>query len=195
MHSDNIEATRKCLEKRMTLFYMQDFTYSDMSASTYAVSRVGAMAKMTAALLDRLTRPAAASVTSENDPGHPATRTARRRRHAQRLCRSARAAARRKLPAALVIHENRGLNRHIEDVARRVARAGFFAVAPNFLSGQGGTSCSGSSTSPHRWRVHCGDGLGMPTARRPPSTGYRAPVMKLAAGDTRNAMTLATSCG
>ena len=39
----------------------------------------------------------------------------------------------------LVIHENRGLNAHIEDVARRVALAGFVAVAPDFLSAQGGT--------------------------------------------------------
>lgn len=45
----------------------------------------------------------------------------------------------RKLGAVMVIHENRGLNAHIEDVARRVALAGFFAVAPDFLSFQGGT--------------------------------------------------------
>jgi carboxymethylenebutenolidase len=41
--------------------------------------------------------------------------------------------------AVMVIHENRGLTPHIEDVARRVALAGFFAVAPDFLSPQGGT--------------------------------------------------------
>lgn len=34
----------------------------------------------------------------------------------------------------MVIHENRGLNAHIEDVARRVANAGFLAIAPNALS-------------------------------------------------------------
>ncbi|MEO8618170.1 MAG: dienelactone hydrolase family protein [Sphingomicrobium sp.] len=39
----------------------------------------------------------------------------------------------------LVIHENRGLNAHIEDVARRLALAGFIAVAPDQLSAQGGT--------------------------------------------------------
>lgn len=39
----------------------------------------------------------------------------------------------------LVIHENRGLNAHIEDVARRVALAGFEAIAPDFLATQGGT--------------------------------------------------------
>ncbi|TKW75529.1 MAG: dienelactone hydrolase family protein, partial [Staphylococcus hominis] len=45
----------------------------------------------------------------------------------------------RKLAAVMVIHENRGLNAHIEDVTRRVALEGFFAVAPDFLSFQGGT--------------------------------------------------------
>jgi carboxymethylenebutenolidase len=44
-----------------------------------------------------------------------------------------------KLPAVLVIHENRGLNPHIEDVARRAALAGFLALAPDFLSPAGGT--------------------------------------------------------
>jgi len=41
--------------------------------------------------------------------------------------------------AVVVIHENRGLNAHIEDVARRLAKAGFAAVAPDALSGSGGT--------------------------------------------------------
>lgn len=41
--------------------------------------------------------------------------------------------------SVLVIHENRGLNAHIEDVTRRVGLAGFVAVAPDFLSAQGGT--------------------------------------------------------
>ena len=39
----------------------------------------------------------------------------------------------------LVIHENRGLNEHIRDVARRLGIAGFRAVAPDFLSRSGGT--------------------------------------------------------
>jgi len=44
-----------------------------------------------------------------------------------------------KLPGVLVIHENRGLNAHIEDVARRVALEGFLAMAPDALSPLGGT--------------------------------------------------------
>jgi carboxymethylenebutenolidase len=42
------------------------------------------------------------------------------------------------LPAVLVVHENRGLNPYIKDVARRVAKAGFMALAPDGLTSVGG---------------------------------------------------------
>jgi len=47
-------------------------------------------------------------------------------------------AATGKLGAVLVVHENRGLNPYIEDVARRVAKAGFMALAPDGLTSVGG---------------------------------------------------------
>jgi carboxymethylenebutenolidase len=43
-----------------------------------------------------------------------------------------------KLPTVLVIHENRGLNPHIEDIARRLALDNFLAVAPDALTPLGG---------------------------------------------------------
>jgi len=43
-----------------------------------------------------------------------------------------------KVPGVVVVHENRGLNPHIEDVARRVAKAGFIALAPDGLTSVGG---------------------------------------------------------
>lgn len=43
-----------------------------------------------------------------------------------------------KLPGIVVVHENRGLNPHIEDVARRAALAGFISLAPDALSPLGG---------------------------------------------------------
>ncbi len=43
-----------------------------------------------------------------------------------------------KLPAVVVVHENRGLNPYIEDVARRLGKAGFIALAPDGLSSVGG---------------------------------------------------------
>jgi carboxymethylenebutenolidase len=44
-----------------------------------------------------------------------------------------------KLPGVVVIHENRGINAHIEDVTRRFALEGFLAMAPDALSPLGGT--------------------------------------------------------
>jgi carboxymethylenebutenolidase len=48
-----------------------------------------------------------------------------------------------KLPTVLVIHENRGLNPHIEDIARRLALANFLAVAPDALTPLGGYPSEG----------------------------------------------------
>ncbi|GAB3893220.1 dienelactone hydrolase family protein [Spirosoma agri] len=57
----------------------------------------------------------------------------------------ARPAAAGKYPAVVVIHENRGLNPHIEDVTRRLALAGFLALAPDALSASGGTPADNRS--------------------------------------------------
>jgi len=48
------------------------------------------------------------------------------------------AGANGKLPGVVVIHENRGLNPHIEDVCRRTALAGYLALAPDALTSLGG---------------------------------------------------------
>jgi carboxymethylenebutenolidase len=53
------------------------------------------------------------------------------------LARPANAAGR--LPAVIVIHENRGLVPHIQDVARRMALEGFLALGPDLLHQEGGT--------------------------------------------------------
>jgi carboxymethylenebutenolidase len=50
--------------------------------------------------------------------------------------------AKGKRPAVLVVHENRGLNPHLEDVARRLATEGFLAYAVDLLSLVGGTPAS-----------------------------------------------------
>ncbi len=57
------------------------------------------------------------------------------------LVRPAKAAG--KLPGVLVVHENRGLNPHIEDIARRVALDNFVAFAPDALTPLGGYPASG----------------------------------------------------
>ncbi len=48
------------------------------------------------------------------------------------------AASEARLPAVVVVHENRGLNPYIEDVARRLAKEGFLALAPDGLTSVGG---------------------------------------------------------
>lgn len=48
------------------------------------------------------------------------------------------AAAQGKLPGVVVVHENRGLNPYIEDVARRLGAAGYLALAPDGLTPKGG---------------------------------------------------------
>jgi carboxymethylenebutenolidase len=60
----------------------------------------------------------------------------------------ARTKGREKRPAVLVIHENRGLNPHIEDVARRVALEGYLALAPDALSPFGGTPADPDAATP-----------------------------------------------
>lgn len=51
-------------------------------------------------------------------------------------------------PVVLVCHENRGLTEHIKDVTRRLAKAGYFALAVDLLSRQGGTLEVGSDNVP-----------------------------------------------
>ena len=51
-----------------------------------------------------------------------------------------------KYPSIVVIHENRGLNPHIEDVTRRAALAGYLALAPDALSPMSGTPVDADQT-------------------------------------------------
>jgi len=53
-----------------------------------------------------------------------------------------------KLAGVIVIHENRGLNPHTEDIARRAALEGFHAIAPDALSPFGGTPANPEETRP-----------------------------------------------
>ncbi len=61
------------------------------------------------------------------------------------LAQPARAASR--APRVMVIHENRGLTEHIRDVTRRLALAGFIALAPDFLTPLGETPRTGDGTN------------------------------------------------
>ena len=66
-----------------------------------------------------------------------------------------------KLPGIIVVHENRGLNPHIEDVGRRAGLAGFISLAPDALTPLGGypgndddeEHCKVSATGMKCWKI------------------------------------------
>ncbi len=74
-----------------------------------------------------------------------------------------------KFPGVVVIHENRGLNPHIKDVARRMAAEGFAALAVDYLHGLGGTPEDARQGPRHDWHLeagrHQGHVLGSPCRR------------------------------
>ena len=82
---------------------------------------------------------AQAAIVAENDPRLKAERVSYDSPKGKINGYLVRGTAGGKRPAVIVIHENRGLNPHIEDVARRLAVEGFLAFAPDLLSVAGGT--------------------------------------------------------
>jgi carboxymethylenebutenolidase len=119
------------------------FTHQGMERRTFMARMVvlaGSVAAAEALIATIAADPAAAAIVPADDkrlktatveltlPGIPAYRA---------YTAELRAAGRR--PSVVIIHENRGLNDHTRDVARRLALAGFHAVAPDFLSLAGGT--------------------------------------------------------
>jgi carboxymethylenebutenolidase len=120
------------------------FTHEGMDRRAFMAEMrrlAGGAAAASALLASIAADPAAAAIVLEDDR-RIRTRTMRwpvvaGRRMAGYQAEPAKPAG--ALASVLVIHENRGLNRHTEDVARRLALAGFRAVAPDFLSVAGGT--------------------------------------------------------
>ena len=99
----------------------------------------GSMAAAEALIAAIAASPAAAAIVPADD-ARLVTRTESWTRDGRTLTAYvARAARGRAGPAVIVIHENRGLNEHIRDVARRIALAGYTAVAPDLLAPGGGT--------------------------------------------------------
>ena len=115
-----------------------EYTHRPLSRQEF-LKRLALLAGGTAAALSLLplleSNYATASITREDDlftetvsyPGVPNAMSA----YVARPKKEA------KYPLVLVIHENRGLTPHIEDVARRAAKAGYLAIAPDALSALG----------------------------------------------------------
>jgi carboxymethylenebutenolidase len=120
------------------------FTHEGMDRRAFMseLTRIaGSAAAANTLLLGIAADPAAAAIVPENDP-RLQSRTLQWELIPGRKMSgygAAPANARPDLATVIVIHENRGLTEHIRDVARRVALAGFSAVAPDFLSPSGGT--------------------------------------------------------
>ena len=98
----------------------------------------GSAAAATSLIASIAATPAAAAIVDPEDP-RLTTRTMTFESPAGYKAYVAEPRSRSLKATVLVIHENRGLNDHIRDVARRVAVEGFRAVAPDFLSPSGGT--------------------------------------------------------
>jgi len=127
---------------RQQAIYLYDrFTHEGMERRDFMarmVALAGSAAAAEALIGAIAASPAAAAVVPENDP-RLVSRMITFERPARYTAYVTEPRSRARKPTVLVIHENRGLNAHIRDVARRAALAGYRAVAPDFLSPAGGT--------------------------------------------------------
>jgi carboxymethylenebutenolidase len=86
-----------------------------------------------------------------------------------------------KRPAVIVIHENRGLTPHIQDVARRMALEGFLAFAPDMLSPLGGTPSDESQGPKMIGSLNAGETVQRLAAAVPFLAGHRESTGKVGA--------------
>ena len=129
------------MDQRIINLY-DSFTHGGMNRRDFLdrLATLAGSAAAAAALLPLLQNDyAQAAVVAENDARLVAERVAYDSPKGKINGYLVRPTAKGKRPAIIVIQENRGLNPHIEDVARRLAVEGFLAVAPDLLSVSGGT--------------------------------------------------------
>ncbi len=119
-----------------------EYTHGGMTRRSF-LDRLAQLAGGSAAALALLptlqNNYAQAQIVAENDGRLAVSRTEYDAAGAKMTGYLARQKGGAKRPAVIVIHENRGLNPHIQDVARRMAAEGFLALAPDALSPLGGT--------------------------------------------------------
>jgi carboxymethylenebutenolidase len=106
---------------------------------TRAVVMTGSLAAVSSVLPDAVKEAFGASVPAD-DPALRTETIAYPGKGGQVSAYLARPTKDGKYPVIIVIHENQGLTDHIRDVARRFAKEGYVALAPDFLSRQGGTA-------------------------------------------------------
>jgi carboxymethylenebutenolidase len=99
-------------------------------------------------LLGSITKNVFAEITKADDPRLVTEMVKYAGASGEMMAYMARPKGKKKYPAVIVIHENRGLQPHIKDVARRMALEGFVALAPDALSPLGGTPEKPEEASP-----------------------------------------------
>jgi carboxymethylenebutenolidase len=122
-----------------------NFTHGGMTRRTFLdrLSELAGSAAAATAMLPLLQNNyAQAAIVAENDARLVAERVSYDSPKGKINGYLTRAKAKGKRPVVLVIHENRGLNPHLEDVARRFATEGYLAYAVDLLSLVGGTPAS-----------------------------------------------------
>ncbi len=130
--------------RRAAIELYDRFTHEGMERRNFMTrmaALAGGMAAAEAMIGAISANPAAAAVVPEDDPRVRTSTVSllgmsKFPKHSAYAAHPAKGLRR---PTVMVVHENRGLNAHIRDVARRVALAGYRAVAPDFLSPSGGT--------------------------------------------------------
>ena len=129
------------MDQRIIDLY-DDFTHGDINRRAF-LDRLGELvgsAATAAALLPLLQNNyAQAAIVADNDARLATEKVSYDSPKGKINGYLARPKSKGKRPAVIVIHENRGLHPHIEDVARRFAVEGFLALAPDLLSVAGGT--------------------------------------------------------
>lgn len=129
------------MDQRIINLY-DEYTHKPLDRKEF-LTRLAQMAGSTAAALALLplleVNYAQAAVVAETDSGFTAEDVTYEGDGTIMKGYLVRPTAKGKLGCVLVVHENRGLNPHIKDVARRVAKAGYIALAPDALSPLGGT--------------------------------------------------------
>ena len=129
------------MDQRIINLY-DSFTHGDISRRIF-LDRLAALTGSTAAaaaLLPWLKNDyAQAAIVADNDPRLAMDRISYESPKGKINGYLVRPKGKGKRPVIIVIHENRGLNPHIEDIARRLALEGFLTFAPDLLSISGGT--------------------------------------------------------
>jgi carboxymethylenebutenolidase len=188
------------MDQRIIDLY-DEFTHGGISRRTFLdrLAGLAGSAAAAAALLPLLQNDYARAATiAENDARLAIDKTSYDSGKFKIDTYVARPKAKGKRPAVIVIHENRGRNPHIEDVARRLAVAGFLAIAPDLLSVAGGTPSSEDQGRELHAKANKGDMQAAAVAaiafakNHPESTGKVGAVGFCYGGGVVNAMAVAS---